>query len=377
MNIYGNIITDYNEMIYKSRPVRFDEFITDKYNKIHIELFNDALCKYFKSITDDVIDFNFMYEFFNLMSDTNNDFEIFYEKIESLDSEHIFNKVISKLSIRKREYSYNLYNAVSICLNSIKEKIIDNNILTNVYELSDIEDFRIVYYDQSIYLGAENNDEEYDEYITYKITYNSDTNKYELIKENLIKSEIDDYLIIFENDKGNKIGYNRFGEFIIILNNEDWEFSYNSEDKKIFLDKYLFRKSATLMDQFKTITESQYKNDHKIIELKNEEYWEPSSIIIISNKYPYVKQTIDLTKYWNYIQSKNNKSIYDIMITKENINDIEICDLNYVNGNAKLISRSNNLEYEVPFEYLNKDIKINEDMILDENQSIVQQYNNT
>ena len=42
-NLYGNIITNYNDMIYRSHPVKFDEFMSDKYNKVHIELFNDAL----------------------------------------------------------------------------------------------------------------------------------------------------------------------------------------------------------------------------------------------------------------------------------------------------------------------------------------------
>ena len=296
MNTYGNIITDYNDMVYKSHPVRFDEFMMDKYNRIHLELFNDALNKYFNDIASKYIDYNFIYEFFSIFANTNNNFDLFYEKLSNLDSSHIFNIIASELSIDKKDYFYELFNLLCEYLDSIKNNIIDKNLLTNILSISDIIDFRIVYNDNInyIYVEAENDNDEYEEYETFRFTYNSEENKYEITKENLFKSELNEYLIILENENIIKIGYNRFGEFIIFLNNDNPIFSFNSEEKQIYFDKYLNNKSLTLIDRFKIITETAYKNNHKIIEIKNEEYWMPSSIIIISNSYPYSQHKIDL-----------------------------------------------------------------------------------
>ena len=38
-------ISNYNNMLYDSRPVTLNEYVSDKYNIIHKELFNDALDK--------------------------------------------------------------------------------------------------------------------------------------------------------------------------------------------------------------------------------------------------------------------------------------------------------------------------------------------
>ena len=307
------------------------------------------------------------------MCNTENNFNEFYNKYEGLDKDHIIKISINKLSINDKEYLNVLYDIVCNYLDNIKYEIVNKNILENISNISDIGDFRIIYYNENeqIFLKSEIGEHYEPEYLVYNIFYNDELNKYELNEGNLFETEIDEFLIILEDDYGNKIGYNKSGEFILILNSV----TYTSTDLREYCDSFLYKQSTSLIDEFSLLTIKQYKEDHKIIELKNEEYWQPSSIIIISNNMPYTKETIDLTKYWNNSQSNNNYDISNIKITNENMNDIEICNINYVNGTADIISRSNDITYNVPFEYINENIKVSDDMVLG-NESIVQLYNN-
>ena len=45
---------NYNNNIYQSHPVKFDDYISNKYNIIHEQLFNDALYKAWKSFKDNL-----------------------------------------------------------------------------------------------------------------------------------------------------------------------------------------------------------------------------------------------------------------------------------------------------------------------------------
>jgi len=116
-----------------------------------------------------------------------------------------------------------------------------------------------------------------------------------------------------------------------------------------------------------------YKRYHKIIEIKNSEYWMPSSIFIIDKIAPFNKKVIDLSNYWNMIQSNDNSELSDLKITNENMDDSEITEINYVSGKAKLYSRTNDIEYEVPFKYLNENTNVSDEMIL--SNSFITKYN--
>ncbi len=63
----------YNQLLYNSRPVRFDEYITNKYDKIHHQLFEDALKKFILSLNDPecktITDFKSMYNFIEFKDD--------------------------------------------------------------------------------------------------------------------------------------------------------------------------------------------------------------------------------------------------------------------------------------------------------------------
>ena len=75
---------------------------------------------------------------------------------------------------------------------------------------------------------------------------------------------------------------------------------------------------------------------------------------------PYTKKYFSLDKYWNYVQSKNDYNISDIKLTESKINDAELVELNYIKGKAKMYSKIEDIEFDVPFEYLNKDIGVSE-----------------
>lgn len=104
----------------------------------------------------------------------------------------------------------------------------------------------------------------------------------------------------------------------------------------------------------------------KIIEIKNSEYWKPSSIIIkFTSKATHVvgddiktiiKGSIikyDLSKYWNTYQNKNyDRHIGDCNIVSENIADPEILNINYVKGEVTVESRMNDLIYKTNSDYI-------------------------
>lgn len=107
-----------------------------------------------------------------------------------------------------------------------------------------------------------------------------------------------------------------------------------------------------------------FKQQNKIIEIKGSEYWMPSSILIITKKFPYKKKRVDLTKYWNLYQEHSDKNYNDIKVSPENMKDSEVFYIDYVNGIAHMRSRLNNVEFEVPFEYLNNETKVADDYTL-------------
>ena len=379
-NIINNSISRYDEMIYPSRPVKFDEFMTDKYNKIHVELFNDALAKYYDDIISKLINSQFMFEFFRLMENIDYDkdnieesYQIFYNRLYSIEGNYKNNyikEIIKKLSIDGDLISRTLFDLTNECLDTIKQTIIDNEVLVDndslnniIKDLLSIGDFRIVYLDKATFLESETRDDTiYEpfelyghEYLSQVISYESDESRYEIIQEKFFMSENDDYIFILETESGIRIAYNIKGEFLLILDSSKYN-NYSNFDFPLYIDK----KNKGLLNDFKNEVLKLYKTNHKIIEIKDDEYWKPSSILIISNVTPYVKSIVNLDKYWNDIQSMNDFNISDIKLTKELINDAELLYIDYIKGICKMYSKKEDLEFDVPFEYIDKDISVDE-----------------
>jgi len=51
-NIISNKITKYDSLFYNSSPVRYSDFIIDKYNDVHNQLYNHALNELLKSLCE-------------------------------------------------------------------------------------------------------------------------------------------------------------------------------------------------------------------------------------------------------------------------------------------------------------------------------------
>ena len=366
-DLINNAINRYDEMIYQSRPVKFDEFINDKYNKVHVELFNDALNKYYNSLVFNLINHKFMFEFLKLFENTyDDDYNVFYNNFYQnvLLSDYIKN-IIKQLSIDETKLYKYLFDLTNEFIDNIKHTIIDNDVLLDsvnniIKTLSYIGDFRIIYINNSIFLESENENEIFNhEFASYIIKYESDDNTYTIVEENFFMTENEDYVFILENENGVNLAYNKYGEFILML--DDAKYNPNITFN-IF--NYLDQSNKSILKLFREYVLSLYKSNHKVIEIKNDEYWMPSSIIIISNVSPYTKKVESLEKYWNNIQSKDDLNVSDIKLTDYDINDAEIIGINYVSGKAQLRSKLNDMKFEVPFEYINKNLDVNEKMIL-------------
>lgn len=373
MNIRSNIIKSYDDMLYESRPIAFNEFINDKLNKVHNELYIDALSKYFDDIIKNTINGEFAYNFYTAMENNsealdNTSYDKVWDAIQRLDANTQLKKSFKILELNFEDFFKDIYEITYNALDNLTKNSDD---YSNIGILGDIHDFRIIYVDDYIFLANENNaDADGDVIISYKIDNETDL----LVEEKFFVSELKDYVIVLEKYKGTRIGYNKNGEWILIIDKNDQQ-DINETQLNNLINKFKEIKNVSLclIELYRNIALTHYKRTHKIIELKNSEYWMPSSISVISCIRPYTKKIVSLEKYWNMSQSFKNLNIYDIKVTNENILDAELCELNYITGMAKIRSRQSGIEYEVPFKYLSGDINVDPEMTL--NNGFIPKYN--
>ena len=545
MNVNSNIISRYDDMLYENRPASLNEFLSNKYNNVHNELYKSALDKFILSLVSKYVTEKFLYECFELLSEIDaydeNEikFENIYENIFSNeDNSPLINYMLKELSIDRVSFFKVLYETTVNKLNSVKTKLINfyrdenydiKSAIKGITEIADIHDFRLAYIMSGI--GSETNNErniftlytdddgelvvsnkvvfddttEEQEYInqdmyyyvskemptedmdikidnrwhqcnnmyynpiweesneignfipdyyiaipsgygiyrhylqstekerwnnrelkyeTYtinaddeieqislsakspytfiksiiinKVIYNvyitTMTNEYnnifnDIVKvnpESIINNVVDDFDLICSEDKEYimlydfkndvRIGYDEAGKWLLIVNDDHPINTIDILDLEKIVKQYMNYESNTLLQLYKDMICNLYKKYHKIIEIKNSEYWMPSSIKIINKIPPYTKINVDLTKYWNMIQSNDISKLSDLKITNENMLDSELIELNYVNGKAKVQSRTNDTIYEVPFKYLDENVNVSDEMIL--SNSFISKYNN-
>ena len=72
MNTLTSAIHRYDDMLYDSRPVSLHEFLSDKYNAVHEELYNNALNKYITSLIDKHFTNKLLYEYYQILSKIRN-----------------------------------------------------------------------------------------------------------------------------------------------------------------------------------------------------------------------------------------------------------------------------------------------------------------
>ena len=373
---------NYDKLIYNTRPVKFNDYINNKYDIVHAELYEDALQRFLHSHIYETIMgvnlYNILNVFNNFLTEFNDDkiddfvmyvqsqytddgFHIFdEEEIDNIlngdvqDHKTYFNRLVKyilesddTINIRnafdeldmnqesqENYLKYILFNMI-VLLYSVKSNLQSKDIV----QISDISDF-IIKYKNSIYVI---NEEETDFIASEQ---DIDNDEFVFIYEDTIKN---DY----------HIGYNKEGKWIIDIN-KDIQIDSNIYD-------YLSVLITSTNDNLKSIMLRNLLDDflstHRIVEIQNEEYYKASKIIIYNKYFPFNKRIVDLTPYWNNYQFYNNKNIEDIKVTEENKNDSYITDIDYIHGKVKMYSKINDMSYDVDFDYVKNNTEIDDSIL--------------
>ena len=366
MKRYGNIVKSYDDMLYDSRPVQFNEFMSNKYNIIHNELYNDALNKFCNDIVNNSMTYEFVYEFYKLMEGNELVFDTIYDEYNKSNDDNIVKNTLSSISIDSYNFLKDIFNFVSEKIDLIKNTITDDNGISHInIDKKYINDFRIIYLENNVYLRQESDEQKNDDsedavFDVFHYSFDSELNTYTYTEEYLFMSEMKDYVILLEDVAGNTIYFNKYGELILLI--EDVKF--NSEESKFKIINFINDQNEKIFDFVKSRCLYYFNKNHRILEIKNNEYWQPSSIMTISNVSPYKKNIYDLSKYWNMNQEYSNANIEELKIINENIKDAKLVSINYVNGTAKFVSKINDLDFTVPFKYLNDETIVSDEMKL-------------
>ena len=366
MKRYGNIVKSYDDMLYDSRPVQFNEFMSNKYNIIHNELYNDALNKFCNDVVNNSMTYEFVYEFYKLMEGNELVFDTIYDEYNKSNDDNIVKNTLSSISIDSYNFLKDIFNFVSEKIDLIKNTITNDNGISHInIDKKYINDFRIIYLKNNVYLRQESDEQKNDDsedavFDVFHYSFDSELNTYTYIEEYLFMSEMKDYVILLEDVAGNTIYFNKYGELILLI--EDVKF--NSEESKFKIINFINDQNEKIFDFVKSRCLYYFNKNHRILEIKNNEYWQPSSIMTISNVSPYKKNIYDLSKYWNMNQEYSNANIEELKIINENIKDAKLVSINYVNGTAKFVSKINDLDFTVPFKYLNDETIVSDEMKL-------------
>ena len=366
MKRYGNIVKSYDDMLYDSRPVQFNEFMSNKYNIIHNELYNDALNKFCNDVVNNSMTYEFVYEFYKLMEGNELVFDTIYDEYNKSNDDNIVKNTLSSISIDSYNFLKDIFNFVSEKIDLIKNTITDDNGISHInIDKKYINDFRIIYLKNNVYLRQESDEQKNDDsedavFDVFHYSFDSELNTYTYTEEYLFMSEMKDYVILLEDIAGNIIYFNKYGELMLLI--EDVKF--NSEESKFKIINFINDQNEKIFDFVKSRCLYYFNKNHRILEIKNNEYWQPSSIMTISNVSPYKKNIYDLSKYWNMNQEYSDANIEELKIINENIKDAKLVSINYVNGTAKFVSKINDLDFTVPFKYLNDETIVSDEMKL-------------
>lgn len=114
-----------------------------------------------------------------------------------------------------------------------------------------------------------------------------------------------------------------------------------------------------------------FKKNYKFIEIKKDEYFKPSKVLIKSVKVPFgilEGKAIDLSKYWDkYEFNTNFKDLSEILFDEDSIKDAELIYIDYVKGKGKFKSKFTEKSFWVDFKFINNNTKINKDSFSLEN----------
>jgi len=115
----------------------------------------------------------------------------------------------------------------------------------------------------------------------------------------------------------------------------------------------------------------EYKNSHYFIEIRANNYWEPSTIYIKDinpptiGTTPFTVEKVNLSPWWNDYQYINDNKEIDDTFFNEDFNSyaLSVIELDYINGRVKFRDKHNNTEFWKDFGFINSYTHYNTDEI--------------
>lgn len=109
-------------------------------------------------------------------------------------------------------------------------------------------------------------------------------------------------------------------------------------------------------------TFEKFLENFKIIELKSEDYNEPSFVLISTKKFPFKQEKINLAEYWNPYQfGESNKDVDNLMVDEDTLIDAKLIYINYANGKCKFRSKFTGKEFWTTIDYITRQTNIDID----------------
>ena len=348
-----NAIRKYDDMLYDSRPTRFGDFISNKYNVVHKELYEDALKNYIEAFAADVIDAKFLFQLFEALANSTTIGGIWDLINESDNYKHILES-IAKLETVGKPFIDELVVMIIEMIEEFKAGIRDRD-PEKILAMFDIFDF-ILAFKGGMYLleepGTNGAEWKYIDGCFIGSEFESDANEeYDISNDFLI--------LLYEDEDGVRIGYTSSGKWYLEIPDD---VDITTIQKQ--LNKLVKRTNIGMTYKLRKYAAELYAAGHRFLEIKNSEYWQPSSIIVIGNNRPYSKHSVFLGPYWNYNQSKEELDIKNVKMKEDPIRDAEIIYLDYVKGIAHMRTRLTGEEFKIPFEYLNENSDVSDELSL-------------
>lgn len=370
----------YNDLVYKSGPTNIKDYTSDKYNKVHNQLYEDALHNYIYKYAQDLIMKKLLYNLFICMNNCITEYNDIDEivnlpKINELKNGQVYKifKIdeINENNLANQNYINLLLNYINsnqkykkpinevfnlLCTSEYQKYDYINYIIVNIISL--IEDIKT-----NIIDNIDNNLNIHNDFSDFIIRYN---NTLYILKENnnieeLFTTEIsDNSVFIYEKQYklSYHIGFNENGYFILDVDPEINITQYY--DKLYYIISYI---NSLLLDMLLSDITDSYIHSNVIIEKPQDEYYLPSSIIIYQNIYPHKKTVVDLTPYWSNYQDHSDVNLEDLKIINQPINDSQVQKINYINGEITMYSKLHDLTYKVNKKYVDKNTEVDDNLI--------------
>lgn len=99
-------------------------------------------------------------------------------------------------------------------------------------------------------------------------------------------------------------------------------------------------------------------------EIQNKDWKSPSTVLFISNEYPFHKKKVNLKDWWDdssYFITNISNSWTESVVDEDSIKDAEIIDIDYVNGKVTLESKLTQNKWQVPFNKINENTPLSDD----------------